>query len=129
MLKDLVPLMEPAMHTLTAILPCTDLDAAEAFFARLGFDRANAWPGYRILKHSKGGDLHLNQTEAGLLPPGHNPSGLYLYCDDVDGLAKEFAGEIVGKAGKPEHKPWGMYEFALNGPNDVLVRIGQPSAR
>jgi hypothetical protein len=26
-----------------------------------------------------------------------------------------------------EHKPWGMYEFALNGPDDLLVRVGWPS--
>jgi hypothetical protein len=112
------------MHTMTAILPCTDLDAAEQFFARLGFVRANAWPGYRILKHPKGGDLHLTETEADWLPPRRNPFGLYLYSDDVDALAKEFAGESLGP---PEHKPWGMYEFALNGPNDVLVRIGRGS--
>jgi hypothetical protein len=26
-----------------------------------------------------------------------------------------------------EHKEWGMYEFALNGPDDLLARIGWPS--
>lgn len=116
------------MHTMTAILPCTDLNAAEGFFARLGFARANAYPGYCLLHHPRGGDLHLNQTEADWLPPGRNPFGLYLYCDDVDGLAREFAGELLGKTGAPEHKPWGMYEFALNGPNEVLVRVGQRSS-
>ena len=31
------------------------------------------------------------------------------------------------KSKAPEHKTWGMYEFALNGPDDLLVRIGRPS--
>ena len=35
-----------------------------------------------------------------------------------------FANEtIVG----PQDTPWGMYEFALNGPDHVLVRVGWPS--
>ena len=116
------------MHAMTAILPCTDLDAAARFFARLGFAEAAAWPGYRILRHPEGGDLHLNETTPDWLPAGRNPFGLYFYSADVDALAREFSGEILGKAGKPEHKPWGTYEFALNGPNDALVRIGRRSA-
>jgi hypothetical protein len=27
----------------------------------------------------------------------------------------------------PEDKPWGMYEFALNGPDETLVRVGWPT--
>ncbi len=58
------------------------------------------------------------------MEPGSNPYGLYLYREGVDGAAALFAGEVIGG---PEDKPWGMYEFALNGPDDTLVRIGWPS--
>src|SRR5712691_9131020 len=54
-------------HHLTAILPCNDLDASEAFYNRLGFTRPDAdrpAPGdddtYRMLADGKGGTLHLN---------------------------------------------------------------------
>ena len=114
-------------QSLTAILPCNDIDAAEAFFARLGFSRLKDGPDhYRILSDGKRGSLHLNPAVEGWLVPGRNPFGLYLYREDVDGIAAAFTDEIIGKDG-PSDKPWGMYEFALNGPDDVLVRVGWPS--
>ena len=75
---------------------------------------------------AKGGVSHLNPAVEGWLVPGRNPFGLYLYREDVDGIAAAFADEIVGKDG-PSDKLWGMYEFALNGPDDVIVRIGWTS--
>ena len=128
--------MRPS-HVLTAILPCNDLDASEAFYNRLGFMRpeedkpANGEDdSYRILSDGKGGHLHLTAAVEGWLIPGRNPFGLYLYADadadDVDALAAEFKGETVNKKG-PEHKPWGMYEFSLSDPDETLVRIGRRS--
>ncbi len=114
------------MSKMTAILPCNDLEAAEAFFARLGFHSGGdaVWPEYRILSDGDGAELHLAKASEDWVVPGRNPFGLYLYVEDVDAMATEFAGEIIEKEG-PGLKPWGMYEFALNGPEDVLVRVGQ----
>jgi catechol 2,3-dioxygenase-like lactoylglutathione lyase family enzyme len=110
---------------LTAILPCNDLDAAQAFFERLGFRREQGSPDdYRMLADGLGGFIHLHKAVEGWLKPGRNPFGLYLYREDVDGVAAAFAGETLGT---PEDKPWGMYEFALNGPDDTLLRIGWPT--
>jgi hypothetical protein len=110
---------------LTAILPCNDLDAAQAFFERLGFKLdPGSLDDYRMLSDGLGGHLHLNRAVEGWLTPGRNPFGLYLYREDVDGAATAFAGEFVAK---PKDRPWGMYEFALNGPEDTLVRVGWPT--
>ena len=120
--------MTPA-HALTAIVPCNDLNVSEAFYNRLGFHKpegAGTYDGYRILADGKGGHLHLTTAVKGWLIPGHNPFGLYLYTEDVDQLAAEFRAEIIEKTA-PEHKPWGMYEFAMSDPNGTLVRIGWPS--
>ena len=113
--------------TLVAILPCNDLDASERFYNRLGFSRSDgrtSAPGqtddYRMLSNGKGGYLHLTDAVPGWLVPGRNPFGLYLYLEDVDGLAREFQE-------RPEDKPWGMYEFAISDPDETLVRIGWPS--
>jgi catechol 2,3-dioxygenase-like lactoylglutathione lyase family enzyme len=116
------------MHErLTAILPCNDLDRAEAFFERLGFAREEGSPDdYRILSDGRGGFVHLNKAVEGWLPAHRNPFGLYLYREDVDFWAARFEGEIIEKDG-PSDKPWGMYEFALNGPDDALVRVGWPT--
>jgi hypothetical protein len=125
-------IMQPA-HALTAILPCNDLDASEAFYNRLGFIRpdgerpaAGEDDSYRILADGKGGALHLTDAVKGWLIPGRNPFGLYFYTEDVDRLADLFKGETLEKAG-PEHKPWGIYEFSLSDPDETLVRIGWPS--
>ena len=124
--------MQPA-HVLTAILPCNDLDASEAFYNRLGFSRPQSEKpakreddNYRILSDGKGGHLHLTDAIAGWLVPGRNPFGLYLYTDDVDALAARFKGETLEKHG-PEQKPWGMYEFSLSDPDETLVRVGRRS--
>jgi hypothetical protein len=119
------PEVEAMDQRLTAILPCNDLDASEAFFSRLGF---KGDPGsldeYRMLSDGLGGFIHLNRAVQGWLQAGRNPFGLYLYREDVDGAAAAFAGETIGL---PGDTPWGMYEFSLNGPDEALVRVGWPS--
>jgi catechol 2,3-dioxygenase-like lactoylglutathione lyase family enzyme len=112
---------------LTAILPCTELDQAEAFFTRLGFTRDHgSSDGYRMMSDGLGGHIHLGPTVEDWLQPNRNPFGLYLYREDVDALAAAFRNEIVETDG-PTDKPWGMYEFALNGPDGALIRIGWPT--
>lgn len=111
---------------LTTILPCNDLDAAQTFFERLGFAVTGGPDDYRMMSDAQGGSVHLNQAVEGWLVPGRNPFGLYLYRRDVDAVAAAFAGEIIERDG-PSDKPWGMYEFALNGPDDTLIRVGWPT--
>lgn len=128
---------QPSAPRVTTILPCNDLDAAESFFSRLGFARKQGdrerYPDnheydYRILVHSNGSDIHLNQAVKGWVVASKNPFGLYVYAEDVDALAEEFKDEIIEKGKKGEFKEWGMYEFSLNGPDGVLVRVGWPAS-
>jgi hypothetical protein len=110
--------VEAMDQRLTAILPCNDLDAAEAFFSWLGFERdPGSLDEYRTLSDGLGGFIHLNRAVQGWLQAGRNPFGLYLYREGVDGAAAAFAGDT----------PWGMYEFSLNGPDETLVRVGWPT--
>jgi catechol 2,3-dioxygenase-like lactoylglutathione lyase family enzyme len=119
------------IRRLTAILPCNDLDASEAFYNRLGFhqplESAGKYEEYRMLSDGKGGEIHLQPAVEGWLVPGRNPFGLYLYTEEVDALATIFGNAIIEKEKKPTHKPWGMYEFALSDPDQTLVRVGWPS--
>ncbi len=98
----------PSSGTLVAILPCNDLDASERFYNRLGFMRRveTADPDYRILSNSAGGHLHLAKAEQGWLVPGSNPCALYLYIEDVDGLAAALQDLRLGSR-QPEDKPRG----------------------
>ena len=120
--------MPERRHTLTAILPCNDVAKSRAFYERLDFRVSADYDGaYVILDDGKGGEVHLQQVEAGWLEPKRNPCGVYLYAENVDELASRFPGEILGKVKQPEEKPWGMYEFALSDPDETLIRIGWPS--
>jgi hypothetical protein len=113
-----------------AILPCSDLDAAERWWGRLGFVRPvdQDYEGYRMLADPAGAEIHLTMATSGWLLPDRNPLGIYLYTPLVDAFADVLREAIIEKAKCPEHKPWGMYEFALNGPDDLLVRVGWPSS-
>jgi hypothetical protein len=75
------------------------------------------------LDHQRG-VIHLNKAVEDWLEPCRNPFGLYLYREDVDAVAAAFAGALLGP---PRDTPWGMYELALNGPDDTLVRVGWPT--
>jgi catechol 2,3-dioxygenase-like lactoylglutathione lyase family enzyme len=111
---------------LTAILPCNDLDASAAFYAKLGFMREAAHENYLILSDGKGWNIHLTTAVEGWLAPGRNPFGLYLYSENVDGLTASL-GDLVVHG--PENEPWGMYEFAFSDPDETLVRVGWPTSR
>lgn len=111
-------------HVLTAILPCTDLDASEAFYARLGFTQCTKHDGYRILSDGQGAELHLTEAVEGWLIPGRNPFGLYLHAENVTELAARMGALVLHE---PEDKPWGMFEFALSDPDETLVRVGWPT--
>jgi catechol 2,3-dioxygenase-like lactoylglutathione lyase family enzyme len=113
----------PQEHRLTAILPCNNLDASEAFYAKLGFTVRGRYEDYRILADGKGAELHLTAAVEGWLIRGRNPFGLYLYAENVDALASSLGGLVLHK---PEVKSWGMYEFALSDPDETLVRVGWP---
>ena len=62
-------------HSLTAILPCNDVDASLAFYTRLGFIQKDGDGDYRILSDGQGADLHLCKAVERWLIPGRNLFG------------------------------------------------------
>jgi len=121
--------MAEDLPRVTAVIPCNDLDAAEAWWNRLGFTRPadQNYDNYRMLGDGAGGEVHLNLAVEGWVVPGRNPFGVYIYTPRVDAIAATMRDDILEREKSPTHKEWGMYEFALNGPDDLLVRIGWPS--
>lgn len=108
-------------HGAVAILPCSDLDASQAFYERLGFAATAVYDhhGYRILHDAKGASIHLTRVTAGAVDPLRNAHGVYFYSDDVEALAQEFGSQA-------RQMPWGLREFAMSDPDGTLVRIGWP---
>jgi hypothetical protein len=103
-----------------AIIPCSNLDASEVFYNKLGF-KSNGWDdGYRILFDGKGAQIHLVKAVEGSLTPGRNPFGIYYNAENVEELAEKFGT-------KPADKPWSQYEFSISDPDGTLVRVGWAS--
>ena len=115
---------DPASRV-TAIIPCNNLDEAERWWRALGFtcSEGGNFGDYRILSDGEGGEIHLQTAVEGWVVPGRNPLGVYVYTPRVDALFAAATQAIHA----PSHKAWGMYEFALNGPDETLVRIGWPT--
>jgi hypothetical protein len=110
-----------------AIIPSNDLAAALPFWARLGFERTGGDDGYVIMR---GWDCEVHLTQAGRDPwrvPEHNPFGIFIRTPHVEAVAERVADLIIRPGGILRHREWGMYEFAVNGPDGLLVRVGWPS--
>jgi hypothetical protein len=84
---------------LAPVLPCNDLGQAQKFFERLGFRREESPDDYRMLSDSSGGHIHLAPAVEGWLMPGRNPFGVYLYREDVDGVAAAFKARSLRRVG------------------------------
>ena len=110
-----------------AIVPSNNLSAAIPFWERLGFARTGGDAGYVIMT-GWGCEVHL--TQAGKDPwrvPEYNPFGVFIRAPDVDAIAARVDDLIIRPGGILRHREWGIYEFAVNGPDGLLVRIGWPS--
>ena len=109
-------------HSAVAILPCSDLDASQAFYERLGFAPTSVYAvqGYRILHDAGGASIHLTRVDAEWIDPERNAHGIYFYSEDVAEIAERFGL-------RAEPKPWGLREFAVVDPDGTLIRIGWPA--
>ena len=109
-----------------AIVPCNDLAKSRAFFERLGFVVTGDWGGYVILQ-GWGAEVHLQPVEPGWIEAERNAFGLFIRTPQVDAVAARVPDLIIKPGGVLRHREWGMYEFAVNAPDDLLVRVGWPS--
>ena len=108
-------------HSAVAIVPASDLDAAQAFYEKLGFAATSVYHahGYRILHDAGGASVHLTRVEPGWIEKERNAHGIYFYSENVEALAAR-----VGT--RARSMPWGMKEFAVSDPDGTLVRVGWP---
>lgn len=110
-----------------AIIPCNDLRTAPPFWERLGFTRTGGADNYLIMT-GWGCEVHLTQAGSGVWRvPEYNPFGVFVRTPDVDAIAARVDDLIIRPGGVLRHREWGLYEFAVGGPDGLLVRVGWPS--
>jgi catechol 2,3-dioxygenase-like lactoylglutathione lyase family enzyme len=119
------------LEKLSPIFPARDIAAAEAFYARLGFETVYRDEEYLLLRRDAA-ELHFWRE------PSHDPRagahGAYLRPGDIDALSAEIAALGLPASGVPrfhpaEDKPWGMRELALIDPDGNLIRAGRELPR
>jgi catechol 2,3-dioxygenase-like lactoylglutathione lyase family enzyme len=107
------------------IFPVSDLDAALAYYRRLGF-RTRAWRGggYGFLTFD-GVEIHLG-VDPQLDARAPHRATAYLFVDDADALARTWlaAGADVRP---PEDTEWGQHEGVLIDPDGNMIRFGSPA--
>ncbi len=111
-----------------AIVPSNDLAAAIPFWERLGFERAGGEAAYVIME-GWGCEVHLTQAGDGpwRVDAKHNPFGVFIRTPHVNAIAPRVDDLVIRPGGILRHREWGMYEFAISGPDGLLIRIGWPS--
>jgi catechol 2,3-dioxygenase-like lactoylglutathione lyase family enzyme len=103
------------------IFPVADLEAALAFYARLGFDvRAYDGGGYGFATRN-GVEIHLGRVD---VAERHRTSA-YLHVADAGALAADWRGAGAEVHG-PQDTAWGRHEGALVDPDDNVIRFGSP---
>jgi hypothetical protein len=110
-----------------AIVPCNDLEAALPFWERMGFARTGGDANYLILT---GWDCEVHLRRGDPPPwdvPENNPFGVFIRTPHVDEIARLMDDQVVRPGGVLRHREWGLYEVALGGPDNLLVRVGWPS--
>jgi catechol 2,3-dioxygenase-like lactoylglutathione lyase family enzyme len=119
---ELGPRLRGSFHRIAPGFPVRDVDAALAFYAKLGFTVRKYEGGDEYGFATRDGvEIHL-----GLVPDAdRRTASAYLYVHDADAIAAEWraaGAEVHG----PEDTAWGQHEGAMVDPDGNVIRFGSP---
>jgi uncharacterized glyoxalase superfamily protein PhnB len=101
------------------ILPSSDLDRTEAFYARAGFAVAGRHDNYLLL-HNDGVEVHFARHDFVM------PGTCFLHVTDAMKMWKQLRDQGVEGVGDIADQDYGLREFVLTDPDGNHVRIGSP---
>ncbi|WP_226346999.1 bleomycin resistance protein [Agilicoccus flavus] len=107
------------------VLPVTDVDRSIEHYRALGFEVAKLTDEYAMAQR---GDVALHLSLMPELDPLKGAGCCYLYVDDADGLAHEWAEAGVGQTVAPVDTDYGLREGAHVDPDNNLLRFGADAA-
>ncbi|TNC74623.1 bleomycin resistance protein [Rubellimicrobium roseum] len=113
---------------ITANLPARSLDAAQSFYARLGFETEFRDEGWLILRR---GPLELEIFPHPGLDPATSAASACVRVADADRLHADWSAtglpaEGIPRLTAPEDQPFGWRVFALVDPDGNLLRCLSP---
>ena len=113
---------------ITANLPAQSLDAAQVFYARLGFETAFRDEGWLILRR---GPLELEIFPHPGLDPAASAASACVRVADADRLHADWSSAGLPATGiprmtEPRDEPFGWRLFAVVDPDGNLLRVLSP---
>lgn len=122
------PFPEPteptAFASVAPVFPVTDVDAAVAHYAALGF-ATHQYEGAASYGYADRGEVHLHLAQMHGLDPSTNTSAAYLFVDDARALYAEWrAAGVGGRLHAPTDTDYGLCEGAHVDPDGNLLRFG-----
>lgn len=108
------------------VLPVRDLAAALEHYRRLGFD-VEAYGGADYYGYARRDEVALHLARVHHVDPATSNVAVYLYVDDADALAAEWAAAGTGGRDlRPVDTDYGLREGAHIDPDGNLLRFGSP---
>jgi predicted enzyme related to lactoylglutathione lyase len=105
------------------IVPVRDIEAALAFYARLGFaTRRYAGDAPYGFAEADGLELHLGGVDDF---DAHGHASVYLFVDDADDIAAQWVAAGI-TVHPPQDTEWGQHEGAVVDPDGNVIRFGSP---
>jgi predicted enzyme related to lactoylglutathione lyase len=111
-----------AFQRAAAIFPVRDVAAAMEHYRSLGFT-ADAYDDPPTYAFAERDDVHLHLTKVNDLDPDESMVAVYLYVDDADAVAAEWASS-AGRHVAVHDTPYGLREGAHVDPDGNLIRFG-----
>ena len=110
------------------IVSSNDLPKAISFWKRLGFARTGGASDYVIMT-GWGCEVHPTQAGSGSwrVPAENDPFGVVIRAPEVDAVAARMEDLIIRPGGILRRREWATYEVGIEGPDNLLVRVGRPS--
>lgn len=112
--------------SVSPVLPVGDIEAAIGHYRALGFTvTAYEGPEPYAFARRDGAELHLTQVDG--IEPSRSVVAVYLYVEDADALAAEWAvSGAVGRFVAPVDTDYGLREGAHVDADGNLLRYGSP---
>ena len=111
------------MRRVAPIFPVSDLEQAMAHYGRLGFTtRAYEGGGYGYVTRD---NIEFHLTLVRDLDPSHSTSAAYIWVEDADALAREWAA-AGARVTAPVDTDWRQHEGSHIDPFGNLIRFGTP---
>jgi hypothetical protein len=113
----------PALVSAAPRFLVEDMDAALAFYGRLGFETTYNDGGFAIVERDRVA-LHFNASDG---PMNGHGGVCWMQVTNIEALYQAYLPTDAVQSSSVQAKPWGMKEFFIKDPSCNLIIFGEPT--